>query len=248
MNTNTISPESTVADVAPEPLRKATELPPSGRGRRMARIAARLTGTAAIAVLAYAFVVRPWHLRWGAADKEVEAALPGDDLVPSAKLNATHAITIDAPAASVWPWLVQMGQGRGGLYSYDWLENLLGCDIHSAGAIMPQFQNPQVGDTFRLGPEGYPRFIVGSIDPGRSIVLWGGEGPPPAAADRNAASWAFVLQPLDKERTRLLIRFRSDWEPGIRASVFNRGVLEPAHFIMERKMMYGIKNRAEKTP
>jgi hypothetical protein len=221
---------------------------PLERPRRLRGIIGRLAGAAAITVIAYVVLIRPWHLRWGSTGEEVESPLPGDELVKGAKLSATHAITIDAAVDRVWPWLVQMGQWRGGHYSYHWLENIVGCDIHSADAIIPEFQNLQPGDTFRLGPEGYPRFIVDSIDPGRSIVLWGGEGAPPALPDRNAASWAFVLHPLGKGGTRLLIRFRSDWEPGIGASMFNRGVLEPAHFIMERKMIYGIKNRAEKLP
>src|SRR5690349_633358 len=95
---------------------------PSGRLWRLARLVGRFAGGAAITVIAYTVVIRPWHLRWGTTGHEAEAVLPGDELVPGAKLRATHAITIDAPAGAIWPWLVQMGQGRGGLYSYDWLE------------------------------------------------------------------------------------------------------------------------------
>src|SRR5690349_9989833 len=84
-----------------------------------------------IAVVVYIALVRPWHMRWGATDDEVRRPLPGDELVARPKALATHAITIRAPAAEIWPWLVQFGQGRGGFYSYDWLENLFGCDIHN---------------------------------------------------------------------------------------------------------------------
>src|SRR5690349_3601012 len=80
----------------------------------------------------YAFVVRPWHLRWGATDTELDMSLPCDELVDDPKLNATHAITINAPVSSVWPWLVQIGQTRGGFYSYTWLENAVGCQMQNA--------------------------------------------------------------------------------------------------------------------
>lgn len=85
----------------------------------------------------YAFVIRPWHLPWGATDAEVEMTLPCDELVEHPKLNATHAITIDAPASGIWPWLVQMGQTRGGFYSYAWLENAVGCRMHNADRFIP---------------------------------------------------------------------------------------------------------------
>ena len=85
-------------------------------------------------------VVRPWHRRWGASDEEVGRSLPGDDLVTEANFETTRAITIDARPEEVWPWLVQIGQGRGGFYSYDLLENAMGLDIQSAGQILPQYQ------------------------------------------------------------------------------------------------------------
>ena len=99
-----------------------------------------------VTVLAGGPVLRRRYLRWGATDEEVQAGLPGDETLPDADLVATRAITIHAAPMDVWPWLTQMGQGRGGLYSYDWLENLIGCDIHSADRIMPKWQHIKVGD------------------------------------------------------------------------------------------------------
>src|SRR5690242_10440737 len=113
-------------------------------------MSARNTLSAALlglgAAIAYALVFRPWHLRWGATDEETTETLPGDALVPHPKSQATHAITIHAPVAEVWPWLVQVGQDKGGFYSYTWLENLVGCQMRNADRIVPQFQQLQVGD------------------------------------------------------------------------------------------------------
>ena len=103
-----------------------------------------LGGVAGLA--AYAFFVRPWHLKWGATEEELNMSLPGDGLVQNPKLNATHAITINAPVRDVWPWLVQVGQNRGGFYSYTWLENLVGCEMRNADQIVPEWQELKVGD------------------------------------------------------------------------------------------------------
>jgi hypothetical protein len=94
--------------------------------RSASRLLRPLAAAAAAIPSLYLLVVRPWHLRWGATDAEVRQPLPGDELVPESKLVATRAISIRAPASQVWPWLVQLGQGRAGLYSYEWLENLAG--------------------------------------------------------------------------------------------------------------------------
>jgi hypothetical protein len=103
-------------------------------------------------VAAYLLVVRPWQLRWGATDEERDASLDLDDLIPNPDLMATRAITVHAAAEHVWPWIAQLGQGRGGFYSYDALENLVGCDIHSADQIVPQWQDVKVGDQIKLAP------------------------------------------------------------------------------------------------
>ena len=109
--------------------------------------------------------------------------MPGDELVSRPMMGYTRAITIDAPPDDVWPWLVQIGQGRGGLYSFDGLENLVGCDIHSADRILPDFQRLEVGDLIRLGPPGYPCFRVAQVEPGCVLGARGGR-PAPAAPRR----------------------------------------------------------------
>jgi hypothetical protein len=107
------------------------------------------------AAAAYWFIVKPWHNRWGATDEEVARPLPGDEFVPEAKIGATHAITIYAPPAQVWPWLVQLGQGRSGFYSYDFIETAMGLDIQAARQIKPEHQELAVGDLIPLAPDGF---------------------------------------------------------------------------------------------
>src|SRR5262245_2575048 len=119
-----------------------------------------ILGGILLAVVTYVVLVRPWHMSWGTTKEERRGSLPGDDLVPQPISQATHAITICAPAAEVWPWLVQMGQGRGGFYSYDWLENLFGCNIQNAGQIIPQWQDLKVGAGVRLHPKSPPLSVA----------------------------------------------------------------------------------------
>ena len=190
--------------------------------------------------LLYWFALRPWHIRWGATDDEVARDLPGDQIVPRPRNRSTRAITIRAPAEAVWPWLAQLGQGRGGLYSYDWLENLTGCDIHSADRIIPELQGLRAGDTVRLGPQGYPAYPVAAVDPGRALAL-GDAGD----LERGPHSWVFVLEPIDAQTTRLIVRSRGDYPPTLANFIIWRAITEPLHFIMERKMLLGMKRRAE---
>ena len=121
---------------------------------------------------AYVLLARPRQLRWGATDQELDEPLPGDELIAHADLTATRAITIGASAEHVWPWIAQFGQGRGGFYSYDVLENLVGCDIHSADRIVPEWQHVGIGDEVRLAPE--VGLVVAAVESGRSLVLRGG--------------------------------------------------------------------------
>jgi hypothetical protein len=182
-------------------------------------------------------LTRSWYSKWGAANSEVTMSLPGDEFVPQPVLISTRAITIQAPASTVWSWLVQIGQGRGGLYSYERLENLVGCDMHNADRIIPEYQHLEVGDKIRLVPEGRdPYFLVSAIEPGRAIIL-GGDAPP--------TTWAFVLEPIDDNSTRLIIRWRQDYEPTLGNILGWRLVTDPLTFVMERKLLQGIKARAE---
>ncbi len=193
-----------------------------------------------MATLDYIVFGRSRQLRWGATDEEVAAALPGDDLVPDADLIATRRITIERRAGDVWPWIAQLGQGRGGLYSYDVLENLLGCDMHSADHIVPEWQSVQVGDQLRLHPE--VRLAVSVVEPDHALVVRGGvpmgQTPPPYDF-----SCAFVLREHPDATTRLLVRERYHytrwWAPALVELV------EIISFVMTRKMLLGIKRRAE---
>lgn len=188
------------------------------------------------ALAAYVLRVRPWHLRWGATDEEVCERLPGDELVEHPNVEATHAITINAPVEEVWPWLVQIGQDRGGFYSYSWLENLVGCRLRNADRIMPEFQQLSAGDTVRLHPQAPPLPVL-ICEPTRALVL--------GSNTKSPGTWGFYLKGLDGGRTRFVIRGRGDWGMGLPGKLLARVVFEPAHFIMERKMMLGIKGRAE---
>jgi hypothetical protein len=193
------------------------------------------------AAAAYILLARPRLIRWGATDQEFDELLPGDELVPNADLTATRAITIRASADQVWPWLAQLGQGRGGFYSYDFLENLIGADIHSADRIVPELQDIEVGDEILLGPEfGYD---VALLERGRSLVLRGGF-PMENIAPPYDSTWAFVLRDGPDKTTRLLVReryeYKRPWAPLI---------VEPTEalsFVMSQKMLRGIRDRAER--
>lgn len=172
-------------------------------------------------------------LHWGATAEETAAALPGDDLTTGPTGTTTRAITIDAPPAAVWPWIAQLGQGRGGAYTYDWIENLLGLGMHSTDRILPEFQHPAVGDVVMRTPSSEMR--VQALEPGQYLV---------AAAPDGSWTWAFVLQPLAGQRTRFLSRNR--WPRGGSGQRLGMLLMEPASLVMERKMLLGIKQRVER--
>jgi hypothetical protein len=199
--------------------------------------------------VAYAIAVRPRIVRWGATDDEVCRTLPGDDLVPQPRYRQTHAITVGVPPEDVWPWLVQMGQGRGGLYSYDRLQQAFGFELENVDSIVPELQRLAVGDEIRLVPADFRvplRFIVATIEPERALVLRSpGTREGSFRSGLPVVSWAFVLDPIDALATRLIVRFRSDYDPTPAGLLFNGYGLEPVHFLMERKMLMGIRERAE---
>lgn len=189
---------------------------------------------AAAGVGAYAFLVRPWHLRWGATDEECKEPLPGDELVPQPRHVNTHAITINAPVADVWPWLAQIGQTRGGFYSYTSLENLVGCQMKNADHIVPEWQSLQAGDVVWLHPKAPPLPVL-LVEPYQAMVL----------GRAMEGTWGLYLKQIDDKTTRLIVRGRYDSKPGLKGWLGNYVLFEPAHFVMERKMMLGIKERAE---
>jgi hypothetical protein len=216
--------------------------PPMEPAAIMPRLLQRLFIVFAVYVAAI-IALRPWYSAWGTTRSEQQMVLIGDPPLGQSHYRIDHAITIDAPVDSVWPWLVQIGQDRGGFYSYDWLERAFGADIHNASRINPAWQQRSPGDLVRVVQPTYLGGILGKdlgwevrqVEPGRAMVLrrWG----------------AFVLTPIDARTTRMQIRTRGRGVPtlaGIAITPFSLLVFEPAHFIMERGMLLGIKRRAEK--
>jgi hypothetical protein len=202
----------------------------------------------AVAVLAakgvYLVFLRRRLLTWGATASEVSGPLPGDDLLPDPDLVATRAISIRAPVQEVWPWLAQMGQGRGGLYSYDWLENLVGCQITSAWQVVEQWQHPAVGDDFRLHPDVALQVVV--VDPPWALVVRGAVSASGQDASADPAmpydfTWAFVLVPEPGERARLVVRERYRClTPRARPLV---EAVSVASFVMTERMLRGVRDR-----
>lgn len=206
--------------------------------RWSARILVALAGVVASAALTerlYRHHLRAWVVNWGASPDEVTRRLPGDELLDPADVVATRAITIDAPPSAIWPWLVQMGPGRAGAYTYDWIENVFGLRMHSADRIHPEWQDLKVGDLVR-SREDRPGMRVEILDPERTL------------ANRSEAGdwvWTFALVPQDG-RTRLISRNRIALHGSAAGQRLGSLVMEPGSLVMERKMLLGIKERAER--
>jgi hypothetical protein len=190
-----------------------------------------------IAAALYWFPVRRWMNRWGTTPADLELRMAGDALLPVMTYSGTRGIDINATPRDIWPWLVQIGYQRGGLYSYDWLDRLFGfLDRPSASRILPEFQQLAVGDRIPMG-QG-PSWPVAVVDRERALVL-----------DMRKIGggmewvWQFALYPIDAHRTRFVsrsrVRARSIWA---RLATY---AIEPAGFIMTRRMLLGIKERAE---
>lgn len=188
-----------------------------------------------IALGVYGLIVRPWHCRWGATGGEVSAAMPGDDLVDRPSIAATRAITIDAPPSAVWPWIVQMGFGRAGWYSYDALDNQ---GVH-VRRIIPELQHLEVGD--RMLTDATGGFRVEAIDPERSLVLL---IRPEDVGDGARVSCTIQLVPYGSEMTRLVFRMRARFW-GLRGTAFGIA-FDFGDFVMMRRQMLGIRERAER--
>lgn len=187
-------------------------------------------------------VIRPWHMRWGATSEEVVSAMPGDDVVPSAQFNATRAITIDVPPPQVWPWIVQLGYRRGGFYTYDLLDN---AGERSADQILEQYQDLAVGDLVPMFHETHGlavAYVVDSLNPTESM-LWVHRPRPGEPPD---STWSWRLVALPEGRTRLVTRMKQDyrWQTP-RLALFNLWLMEFGDFAMERRMLLGLKARAE---
>jgi hypothetical protein len=184
---------------------------------------------------------------WGVDEATATRAFPGDSLISSPRWSWTHGIEIDAPAAEVWPWLAQIGANKGGFYSYSWLENVAGCELRNAETVHPEWE-VRVGDGLSLHPKMPPLDVV-SIERGRCFVAYGA----PDAAAREAgkpwiaATWLFYLEPLGERRCRLISRYRAACSDDLATRLsFGPTLVEPVGFAMDRRMLLGLKERAEK--
>jgi hypothetical protein len=192
--------------------------------------------------------MRVLHARrnWGATADEAAAPPPGDELVPEPAEMSTLAVTVAAPAEEIWAWLVQMGHGRGGMYSYDWLENLIGLDIHTTDEIREQWQHLAVGDRVVVVPEGHRAmpagysFTVARVEPPRALVLR--QAPPEHPWN---GVWSFHVAPAGDGRCRLLSRSRTETPSQVGLRIATR-VGEPVTLVMTRPMLHGIKEHAER--
>jgi hypothetical protein len=212
----------------------------------MTRTGTRLASALALCTIAFTALVpllHPTYLTWGSTPQEPRVELHGDEFAPVPDYQVQHAVTISAPAAEVWPWLAQIGQDRAGFYSYSSLENLVALHIHNATQVHPEWQDIRAEQVVRALRPGWlgrrmddkPGWRVARVDPGRAIVLdaWG----------------TFVLVPVDARTTRLVIRSRGRSDPGAAGAVLapiGAMLFEPIHFLMQRRMMLGIKERAER--
>jgi hypothetical protein len=193
-----------------------------------------LRRVAALVVLgaAYFRFLRAPILNWGATREEAAAALPGDELLQGADGIATRAIEIQAPPGAIWPWLAQMGPSpRGGAYTYDWIENLLGLNMHSVTRVLPEYQQPRVGDTIEYGTN---RMRIELLEP-EHVLAWRSE-------DGNWV-WTFIVE-ASNGSTRLISRNR--FRLATVVARLGMVLMEPASLVMERKMLRGIKERAER--
>jgi hypothetical protein len=206
-------------------------------------------GVLGVTLAFYLLGIWPWISHWGATNEEVRQTLPGDELIANPSLVTTKALTIYAPPEAVWPWLVQLGVDRGGMYSYLWVENwLLHLNVTNSDEIHPEWQNLQVGDFIRFTPKNFalnpgPGMYVSGIERDHALIgCFGMEG---TAVDCNqSATWQFVLVPQANHATRLILRSRNAGPPSLLTSFAGR-LGSAFQFYMERKMLLSLKERAE---
>jgi hypothetical protein len=211
-----------------------------------AGVLAAIEGAALIVlnVIATPFIGRR-RLRWGTVGTEATDSLPGDELVPEPKWSYTLAVAVDASPEDVWPWIAQLGQGRGGFYSYQTLENMAGCRVTNTTEILPEHQDPAVGDDLYLHPEA-PPMRMEIIDPPNALVLFGTPTDIGAEESWGMSTWQFAILPGHDGGSRLLTRGRYDHTSNWRSRLaFGRFPMEVITFVMSRKMMLEIKRLAE---
>ncbi|HEY6881169.1 MAG TPA: hypothetical protein VI299_24250 [Polyangiales bacterium] len=207
-------------------------------------VASGISGATIMILAWFTSFLRPARNHWGLSADEAARPRPGDDLVPKPRWSWTHAVEIDATPAQVWPWIAQLGADRAGFYSYQWLENIVGCGVHNAEAIHDQWAH-RLGDALVMHPDMPPLRVV-ALEPGRSLVAHGAPDEAARQAGRPwvAASWAFLIEPLEADRCRVVSRFRIDFSADL-ATRLTQGptFLEPVGFAMDRRMLLGIRER-----
>jgi hypothetical protein len=206
-----------------------------------------------VAGLVYHLGLRQWCLTWGTTAAEVHATLPGDNLFPDSTAEATHAITIHATPQQIWPWLMQIGQDRSGYYSYTTLENLFGADMPKVERIVPDWKARVPGESVwmatprRFGGKG--RMITTVVEPDRAFAMV-------SVNDWQAlcsggvvqeGMWTFALEPQKDGQTRLIARLRGGTPPTLMGRLAGRLFWEPAHFVMEQKMLRRIRDLSERS-
>ncbi len=208
---------------------------------------AALEGAALIVwnLVATPFIARS-RLRWGLVGTEEGDALPGDELVPEAKWSYTLGIAVEAAPEEVWPWIAQIGQGRGGFYTYQTLENMVGCQIANTTEILPEHQHPEVGDDIYLHPSAPPMRIE-IVEPPNALVLLGSPADIGGEDSWGISTWQFAVNAGSDGGSRFLTRGRYDYTPDWKSRLaFGRFPLEVISFVMSRKMMLEIKRLAER--
>ncbi|MFQ5415696.1 MAG: hypothetical protein ACE5FL_01485 [Myxococcota bacterium] len=183
-------------------------------------------------VAAYLVIVRPWQLRWGSRDEELARGMPGDEVVARPTFDATRAVTVEAPAGAIWPWIVQMGIERAGWYSYDWIDNL---GRRSAERILPEFQDARVGQLVPMSPNQKHGLWVKDFSENQWMLWWDKKG---------EASWCWELYPEGAGGTRLItrVRIRYHW---LSPAILFHLLFDVGDIVMMRKCMLGIRRRAE---
>ena len=224
----------------------------------MMKRAVRVVMAGAAGLAAYMLVIRPWHLKWGATRSEAQGPQPGDAIVERPRIETTRAITIQACAAEVWPWLVQIGYKRAGWYTHDFLHRLVGIagcvddERRSAKRIIPELQDLKVGDVVEIAP-GMGYVVVG-LEPEQALILhmrldsgkWQAlASNDPLPEKYLSSSWVWSLEETDERTTRLIVRVRSDYSPGMLSTLSTRIANELGRLVMQPKTLRVLKQRAE---
>lgn len=211
------------------------------------KLAAVIVAAAAVFALFFS-VARPLYMRWGATNAELAASFPGEELFPAAGARSVRGVTVDASADDVWPWVAQIGQDRGGFYSYDVLEDLVGGRMPRATRVMPEHQAWRPGDQLwmypkeKIGGAGGARLVA--HEPGH-VLMFASRALGAGKDEPEAGVWGFVVQPVDAGHARLLAVSRAARATSPVAAGFGRAVFEPAHYVMERRMLLNLRTLAE---